>query len=214
MMHALRAPALSGAATVLLLAAALSLGQARGGEFAESAAQFVSRLGAEAIGPGAATNPDGATRRLGILLEKFDFAGFGRLTLGPYWMSASPGQRQEFATVLTARFARSYAGYLEEYAGGRLDIIGSRDLPGGDALVGSRIVDAGGRHPMRIDWFIRAGDGATPRIGDVIVGGVSMARTDADEFGSAMRASGLGLDGLLHQLQAKYPDATLVGAAN
>jgi len=211
MAHALPVRVLLSAATVLLLAT-LCLGTARGEDFSDSAALFVSRLGAEAIGSRSAV--DTPTHRLGIILDRFDFAGFGQLTLGAYWKGASTGQQHEFASLLTVRFARSYTGYLEEYAGGKLEIIGSRGLPGGNALVASRITDAGGQNPMRIDWFIRAVDGGTPMIGDVIVAGVSMARTDADEFGSAMRLSGLGLAGLLHQLHEKYPNATLVGAAN
>src|SRR4051812_18088391 len=104
MAHALAARVLSNAAAAFLLAV-LCLGPARGAEFTDRAALFVSGLCAQAIGPGAGA--DTPTRRLSALLEKFDFAGFGQLTLGPYWTGASPAQRSEFASLLTVRFARS-----------------------------------------------------------------------------------------------------------
>jgi phospholipid transport system substrate-binding protein len=199
-----------GALAVLLASVALS--EARAEDCAELATRFVQRLGTEAIAPGRTGPSDSATARLDTLLEKFDFIGFGQLTLGAGWASASLAQRRDFGAALTARFGRSYAPYLVEYAGGQLEVIGSRGVVGGNALVASRIVDAGGQHPIRIDWFVRDCEGGAPKIGDVIVAGISMARTDAEEFASAMRSSGLGLDGLLHQLHEQYPASVQIGA--
>ena len=208
MAHALPGRSRSRAAAALLLVM-LFCAPAFAGDFSASAVLFVSGLGAEATAPRSASDPP--TRRLGALLEKFDFPGFGQLTLGRYWTDASPGQRHEFSALLTAMFARSYGGYLDAYAGGRLEIIGSRSLAADAALVASRLVDAAGQNPLRIDWVVRARDGGAPKVGDVIVAGISMARTDADEFGSLLR--GAGLEGLLQQLHAKYRDTTLIGAA-
>jgi phospholipid transport system substrate-binding protein len=205
---------------LLIVAAVIALAlapasAARCESFALTAARFISLLAEKAIEPlttAAAADPSDRVR---ALLDNFDFAGFGQIALGPYWASANGVQKAEFARLLSTSLERSYGGYLTAYAGGSLEVIGSRDLAGGNALVVSRLVDGAGGNPLRIDWFVRDTAAGSPKIGDVIVAGVSMARTDADEFGSAIRLAGLGLDGLLRQLREKYlVTGTVAAAAN
>jgi ABC-type transporter MlaC component len=186
---------------------------AHGEDFAAAATRFVAGLGEETTRPvQPAVLGSGAVTPFRAFIAHVDLVGFSEIVLGLHWAAASSPQRQEFLGLVTALFEQSYAGFLPRYTGGRFEIVGSRPVGQAGALVASRVADATGDNLLRIDWFVRRGGDGVPRIVDVQLGSVSLARTWKEEFGSVLLASG-GLDGLLQQLRARTRPRALNTAA-
>ena len=80
-------------------------------------------------------------------------------------------------------------------------IIEARDLPGPDSLIGTRVVDGQGRVRLA-NWRVRD-QGGRPKIVDVVVDGVSLATTRADELRSVLQRNGGQVPALLAALRAQ-----------
>ena len=190
----------------LLAAFALPWAAARAEEPPTSpaaAAKFVQNLGERAVALFAAYTPAEAEKNKEefrqIFREGFDFELIGRFVLGSSWRSATPEQRAEYKRLFEAWVLDTYTRRIGAYKGESFKIIGEQPIAETDALVETEIVrpDA---PPIKAGWRVRSIDGHF-KIVDVVVEGISMALTQRQEFASVIQHE--GLDGLLHELQAK-----------
>lgn len=164
---------------------------------------FVRAFGERAVAVLSDASLDAESRTVALrrlLNENFDVPAIGRFVLGRYWRAASADERSEFAALFEEMIVSTYARQLGNYAGETLSVDALRRSDDKGAVVGSRILRAGGP-PIAVDWrLLRRGDGW--RIVDVMVEGVSMALTQRAEFAAVIRSSG-GVAGLNERLRAK-----------
>ncbi len=169
---------------------------------AQDARAFVSTLGTEAIqvlGPSVS-----AAQRLARFRElfrnDFDVPGIGQFVLGRYWRTATPQEQQDFLGLFQEYIVRAYSTRLAEYGGEPFRVTGSRPN-GAETVVSSEIIRTNGSR-IAVDWYL-IDRGASHKITDVYVGGVSMKVTQRDEFASVIQRNGGQVGALIAQLRQK-----------
>ena len=193
------------AAVGVLLASVLLLAVPREAN-AQDARAFVATLGEQAIqvlGPNASPAQRLARFRE-LFRDDFDIPGIGQFVLGRYWRTATPQQQQDFLGLFQEYLVRAYSARLSVYAGEPFRVTGSR--PEGDQIVvTSEIIRPNGNR-IAVDWYLIR-SGASYKITDAYVAGISMKVTQRDEFASVIQRNGGQVAALLTQLRQKIAGA-------
>jgi phospholipid transport system substrate-binding protein len=168
----------------------------------ERAALFVHELGSRVIellsGPDTADALRMKEQIEGLIRESVDINTIGRSSLGAAWQRATPTQQQEYQELFAAWAASTYAERLGANRGGSLTVIGVL-ATAGDAYVRTKIARADGRSSI-LDLRVRESQGQV-RIVDAEVDGISMDKTQRDEFSSVIRRQ--GIEGLIASLRTQ-----------
>ena len=135
-----------------------------------------------------------------LLSEPIDLDLVARLILGRHWRTVSDAQREEYLGLFRDYALANLASKLHLFQGQNFEVTGATVVGERDALVTSRILDAG-QAPLQVDWRLRARDDARLVTIDVIVAGVSLVVTLRSEFGAVIERQ--GFDGLLAELRQR-----------
>jgi phospholipid transport system substrate-binding protein len=187
--------ALIGACAFLLPAVAAAARAADAGP----AMAHIQRLLVEGqrVAPGS-----GSEAALGRLLDRdFDVPLIARDALGPAFQRMSEAERGEYLALFREHVILSVVRQVVLSPVQDVVIIEARDLSGPDALIGTRVVDSQGRVRLA-NWRVRL-EGGAPRIVDVVVDGVSLAQTRADELRSVLQRNGGEAAALIAALRAQ-----------
>ncbi len=170
----------------------------------EAAAQFIDRLGNQAIetlrSPNLTLEQREAAFR-GLLSRGFDLRYIGRFVLGKYWRRATPGQQSEYLALFSEFVLHTYSARFGGFVGETLTVVGTRQANDKDVVVRTRI-DRPSNPPIVTDWRVRT-TGNRYRIIDVMIKGISMAVTRRSEFAAVVQRD--GIEGLLSILHARSP---------
>jgi phospholipid transport system substrate-binding protein len=120
--------------------------------------------------------------------------------MGKHWRRASEAQRANYMKVFRNYVVHTYSARLGGAEVDKFSVINTKVIGKKDILVRSKIVNTN-LEPLRADWRLRQRDGAY-RILDLSVGGISMALTLRQEFGSILRRQG-GVDNLIDILKKR-----------
>jgi phospholipid transport system substrate-binding protein len=173
--------------------------------FEHPAAEKIDALGMEAM---AVLSDESMTQEARqrhfreMLARELDIPLLARYMLGRYWKSAAPEARRAyedaFAEYVLVRYTilLGGAGEIESF-----EVVGATAADNGDVLVETRI-RRGDAEPVTTDWRMRDRDGRFIVI-DLVVEGVSMARTQRQEFASILRSNGGRVEDLTTVLKEK-----------
>jgi len=186
-----RRRAVTMAASLAALALVSGPFTALAADFSASARAFVERSAAQARSeaPQVKASGDARVRFARLFAESFDIDALSRAVLGSRWSALSPAQQIEFRAAFQAYVAKAYADRFYTYAGQPMTIVATKAAGNGDVLVQSRVQMPGSAEQTPVDWQVSEVSGA-PRISDVVIDGVSLIRTQRDEFASVIRANG------------------------
>lgn len=155
------------------------------------ARQFIERSAAaarseaEAIKAGA--NARG--RFAALFAQSFDVDALIRNVLGSRWNALSPTQQSDFRSAFQAYVVKAYADRFYNYAGQPMTVLSSDLGSNGQVLVRTRVQMPNGGSQVPVDWQVsQVAEGV--RISDVVIDGVSLTRTQRDEFASVIQANG------------------------
>jgi phospholipid transport system substrate-binding protein len=123
-----------------------------------------------------------------IAYERFDMGTMSRLVLGRAWKKFSSEQRDEYIVQFKEYLANNYGNRINRYDQEKVEIIGVRDEPRGDATVQTRIV-GGEFEDARVDYRMRKKDGPW-RVIDVTIEGISMVSNFRDQFKEVLSRGG------------------------
>jgi len=188
--------------TCLVLAVVLVLGSphALRADASADAVAFVTVRGDEMLG--ILDAPAGLTRRDEFsrwLDEVFDLEMLATLALGPYGQGASEAQlaayREAFATFIVV----TYEARFDTFSGYSFQVGQARPMNNQDIVVRTAIIDPAGS-TIPVDFRIRPANSGFHVI-DIAVEGLSMLKTQRDEFAAVVQRS--GLDGLIASLNAR-----------
>ncbi len=189
---------LRGAMVLVVLAVALPLAPAAHAD-AGAATTHVQRLLAE--GQRAATAPDRESA-LGRLLDRdFDVEFIARTALGPAYTRMTDAERTEDPALFREHVVLSVVRQVLLTPVQDAVIIEARDTAARESMIVTRVLDAQNRVRLAT-WRVRDG-GGRPRIIDVMVDGVSLATTRADELRSVLQRNGGQVPALLAALRAQ-----------
>jgi phospholipid transport system substrate-binding protein len=171
---------------------------------ADPAAELVRSTADEAIEIVKA-NPSGPARQTAIrriLQTKFDLAYMGQSALGANWNKATADQRVRFLKAVESAESRAYSDRFGSYANQTLTVGKVTTRPNGVYIVDSKLSQANGGEPTKIDWEVR-NTAQGLRITDVKVEGVSMVMTRRSDFNSYIQSNGGSVEPLIAELESR-----------
>jgi len=124
-----------------------------------------------------------------IASETVDIKGIGYYTLGAYRKNINTDQIQQYETLFEQYFLKSFASRLAEYSNPEIEVISKLNLNKNYTMVSSILVSTEQRPEVKIDWRIYTKNPDNPLIRDLIIEGLSLARTQKEEFSSIIQSN-------------------------
>ena len=136
-----------------------------------------------------------------IANETVDINGIGFYTLGSYRKGISDKQKQEYQILFKQYFLKSFSSRLAEYSNPEIQVISKKKLNEKYTMVSSKLVATEQRPEVKIDWRIYTKDPENLLIRDLIIEGLSLARTQKEEFASIIESNGGDINALFDTLK-------------
>ena len=121
-----------------------------------------------------------------IAKETVDINGIGFYTLGSARKSLNSEQKIRYSELFEKYFLKSFASRLAEYTNPEIDVLDKKVLSEKYTIVNSLLKGTKERPEVKIDWRIYTKDRNNPMIRDLIIEGLSLARTQKEEFASIL----------------------------
>ena len=119
-----------------------------------------------------------------IASETVDIDGISRYTLGSYKNKITDSQMIEYKVLFRQYFLKTFASRLAEYSNTEIKVISKKKLNEKYAMVSSILVSTEQRPEVKIDWRIITKNPNNPLIINLVIEGLSLARTQKEEFSS------------------------------
>ena len=130
-----------------------------------------------------------------------DIDGIGFYTLGKHRKILNDGQKDEFKKIFREYFLKSFSSRLVEYKEAKIVVI-SEDIKNDKyTIVKSKLLATSDRPEVSIDWRVYTKDPTKPLIRDLIIEGLSLARTQREEFNSIITNNGGDIKALFTSLR-------------
>ena len=136
-----------------------------------------------------------------IAKETVDIRGIGFYTLGIKRKSLSEEEKKRYAKLFEKYFLKSFSSRLAEYTNPEIDVTNKEKLNDSYTIVNSVLKDTKVRPEINIDWRIYTKDPNNPLIRDLIIEGLSLARTQKEEFTSVLSSNENNIDALFEVLE-------------
>jgi len=136
-----------------------------------------------------------------IASETVDIKGIGFYTLGAYRKSISNDQIKQYETLFTQYFLKSFASRLAEYSNPEIEVVSKKKLNENYTMVSSILVSTEKRPEVKINWRIYTKNSENPLIRDLIIEGLSLARTQKEEFSSIIQSNDGDINALFATLK-------------
>ena len=126
--------------------------------------------------------------KLNNIAEKsVDIDGIGMYTLGKYKKSITDDQKTKYKKLFRSYFLKSFSSRLVDYTNPRINVVSQKKINEKYTIVKSVLEGTSKRPEVKIDWRIYTKDPNKPLIRDLIVEGLSLARTQKEEFNSVIQ---------------------------
>ena len=136
-----------------------------------------------------------------IAKETVDIRGIGFYTLGPIRKTLDNDQKKKYSVLFEEYFLKSFASRLAEYTNPEIDVQSKEVLSKNYTIVSSLLKGTSERPEVNIDWRIYTKNPDNPLIRDLIIEGLSLARTQKEEFSSILNSNNDNIDVLFKTLK-------------
>ena len=119
-----------------------------------------------------------------------DIDGIGFYTLGSHRKNLNDEQKNEFSKIFREYFLKSFSTRLVEYKEAKIVVISEEVRNEKYTIVKSKLLATSDRPEVNIDWRVYTKDPSKPLIRDLIIEGLSLARTQREEFNSIITNNG------------------------
>ena len=136
-----------------------------------------------------------------IAKDTVDINGIGFYTLGSYRKTISDAQLETYKTLFEQYFLKSFSSRLAEYSNPEIEVTTKKKLNDNYTMVSSILVKTEERPEVKIDWRIYTKNTNTPMIRDLIIEGLSLARTQKEEFSSIIESNDGDMNALFSTLK-------------
>ena len=136
-----------------------------------------------------------------IAKETVDIRGIGFYTLGSKRKSLNEEEKKRYAKLFEVYFLKSFSSRLAEYTNPEIDVFNKEKLNDNYTIVNSLLKATNERPEINIDWRIYTKDPNNPLIRDLIIEGLSLARTQKEEFASVLSSNDNNIDALFKVLE-------------
>jgi len=136
-----------------------------------------------------------------IAAETVDIKGIGMYTLGSYRKILSEDQKKEYAIFFEQYFLKTFSSRLAEYSNPEIEVKSKEKLNKNYTMVSSVLVSTEQRPEVIIDWRIYTKNPDNLKIRDLIIEGLSLVRTQKEEFASIIESNNGDINALLASLK-------------
>ena len=136
-----------------------------------------------------------------IAKDTVDIEGIGFYTLGSVRKDLSDDQKKEYAVKFEEYFLKSFSSRLAEYTNPEIDVFNKEVLNENYTIVNSILKATSERPEIKIDWRIYTKNPKQPVIRDLIIEGLSLARTQKEEFASVLSSNNGDINALFKTLE-------------
>ena len=135
-----------------------------------------------------------------IANETVDVRGIGFYSLGVHRKGLSKDKLNEYEKVFTEYFLKSFSSRLSEYSNPMIKVNSKKKINDNYTIVSSTLVATDTRPEVKIDWRIYTKNPDNLLIRDLIIEGLSLARTQKEEFSSIINSNDGKIEALLKNL--------------
>ena len=136
-----------------------------------------------------------------IAKETVDIKGVGFYSLGSIRKDLSDNQKIQYSELFENYFLKSFSSRLAEYTNPEIEVNNKKVLNKNYTIVNSVLVGTSERPEVKIDWRVYTKDPENPLIRDLIIEGLSLARTQKEEFSSILNSNNNKIDALFKTLE-------------
>jgi len=136
-----------------------------------------------------------------IALATVDIKGVGLYTLGPYRKNLSKEQKKEYSNLFKKYFLKTFVSRLTDYSEPKIDVISAEKKNEKYTIVSSILLATDKKPEVKIDWRVYTKDPDKPLVRDLIIEGLSLARTQKEEFSSIIESNDGDINALFNKLR-------------
>ena len=133
--------------------------------------------------------------------DTVDIRGIGLYTLGSFRKNLTENQKKEYSKLFEQYFLKSFSSRLAEYSNPEIEVNNKEILSENYTIVNSTLKATKERPEIKIDWRIYTKDTNNPLIRDLIIEGLSLARTQKEEFSSILNSNNGDINSLFKTLE-------------
>ena len=134
-------------------------------------------------------------------MDTVDIKGIGFYSLGAHRKNLSDDKKKEYSEVFKDYFLVSFSSRLAEYSNPVIEVNSKEKLSDKYTIVSSTLAATDKRPAIKIDWRIYTKNPEKPLIRDLIIEGLSLARTQKEEFNSIIQSADGDVEALFSNLR-------------
>ncbi len=136
-----------------------------------------------------------------VAKETVDIKGVGFYSLGSARKNLNDSQKIKYSKLFEDYFLKSFSSRLAEYTNPEIEVNDKKVLNKNYTIVNSLLVATSERPEVKIDWRVYTKDPENPLIRDLIIEGLSLARTQKEEFSSILNSNDGNINALFKTLE-------------
>ena len=136
-----------------------------------------------------------------IAMETVDIIGVAFYSLGAARKNLNDNQKKKYLELFESYFLKSFSSRLAEYTNPEIEVQAKVFLNTNYTIVNSILIGTSKRPEVKIDWRIYTKNPDNPLIRDLIIEGLSLARTQKEEFASIMNSNNNDIEALFKNLK-------------
>ena len=170
--------------------------------WAKSASDFINSLTNEASTVlSSKLSDDEKIIRLKEIGEKtVDIEGVGLYTLGKHRKTLTDSQREQYKELFRNYFLKSFSGRLVGYTDAKITVLSEEIKNEKYTIVFSKLIGTSDRPEVKINWRVYTKDPENPLVRDLVIEGLSLARTQKEEFNSIIVNNDNSIEALFQNL--------------
>ena len=136
-----------------------------------------------------------------IAENNVDIEGIGMYTLGKYRKNLNESQKIKYKKLFNSYFLKSFSSRLVDYSDPKINVLSEKKINEKYTIVNTVLEETSKNPEIKIDWRIYTKNPERPLIRDLIVEGLSLARTQKEEFKSILQNNNEDIDYLFKSLE-------------
>ena len=124
-----------------------------------------------------------------VALRTVDIKGIGYYSLGKYRKSLNEDQLKEYLSLFEKYFLKSFTSRLADYSDPKINVVSVETINPKYTIVKSLLVATDQKPEVNIEWRVYTKNPEKPLIRDLIIEGLSLARTQKEEFSSVIESN-------------------------
>ena len=129
-----------------------------------------------------------------------DIVGIGMYTLGKYRKNLNEDQKIKYKKLFKSYFLKSFSSRLVDYSDPKISVVSEKRINNKYTIVSTILEETSKNPEIKIDWRIYTKNPDKPLIRDLIVEGLSLARTQKEEFASILNSNNNDIQILIEKL--------------